>query len=789
MLIKKGFCLAVSFILFTRVFSQTLIEGTVVNVDGHSLPYVSIILSAANKFIAGTTTDEQGKFQLKFSSTANTIYKARISLIGYQTVAKDFQLSDTAFFKSIVLTADKKNLSNITVTSKKPLIIRKADRYVINVENSFLANGFSGLDVLQKAPGIWVDNNGGIRIKGNQPVMVMINDVVQRMSEDELADYLRSLKSEDISKIEVIQNPPSEYEAAGAGGIVHIILKKSRRNGLNGTVNGQYKQQGQKSFVSTGASLDYKVNNYYFTAAYSFTKDLKSYYEHSDIIYPDKSSYKNYTVRNDRSTKNQYRFGITYDIARNQSAGILTTINTNDMTQLYAATFSNKSSLQNNTGLANTNRARTFSYSSTTFNYNWRIDSVGSSLKFIADYSTNDKREQTWFDGSSTDTSKNYYYRIGSPNHFNVYTFQSDYTKQLNSKMQLKAGAKYATFTRDNLFFKEDSLNHAWIVNATSNQFKYTENLLMFYTSVETTVGKTSIKTGLRAEETFVKGNVITTGQTFNKKYGGLFPSVFITQMLNEDKGNALYINYSRRLQRPGLRDLNPYRIEYNNYTAMTGNPGLLPQYSHSVELGYQFQKDYSLSTYIIKTTDIISLIATAGNNNFIEYSSLNLNKSFEYGASLIAPFKISKSWNMNNSFNYSDLSYRIDLQDVNTKVFSARSIHTINIKKIADVDIAADYSSSRTYANYTMPSSFSMDIGIAKKIFGRSRLRLYCTDIFNGVREHEVTDISGTHIDFYRKFSTRTFSLSFVYNFIAGRKFSSKKIDQGSGEEKSRAN
>src|SRR5205085_2802692 len=130
-------------------------------------------------------------------------------------------------------------LNEVTVTGKKPLLVRKTDRYIVNVENSFLANGNSGLEVLQKSPGVWVDNNGRIRIKGNQPVTVMINDVVQRMSEEDLAEYLKTLKSEDISRIEVISNPPSEYETGGSGGIIHIILKKARKDGFNGTVTAQ----------------------------------------------------------------------------------------------------------------------------------------------------------------------------------------------------------------------------------------------------------------------------------------------------------------------------------------------------------------------------------------------------------------------------------------------------------------------------------------------------------------------------------------------------------------------
>ncbi|MEP6673805.1 MAG: outer membrane beta-barrel family protein [Ferruginibacter sp.] len=788
MLTKNYFLILLLFFVTGYVFSQNKITGVVQNIAHQPLPYVSIIVSNGQQFILGTGSDEKGQFSFIINDSVKVCH-LKFSLIGHQTTEKDLSKNDMGTVQQVILIKDKNTMRAVMVVSKKPLIVRKSDRYVINVENSFLANGNSGLDVLQKAPGIWVDNNGSIRIKGNQPVMVMINDVVQRMSEEDLADYLRSLKSEDIAKIEVIQNPPAEYEAAGSGGIIHIILKKARQNGLNVAFNAAYRQQGTKHFTNTGAVINYKINNYYFTAGYTFINDRVNYYEDASIFYPGKELYENHTDRSDHAVRNQYRLGISRDIGKNQSLGLLTSITRNDMHQLYHTVSDDQQISRLITGDANTKKTRTLDFSGTTFNYNWKIDTLGSMLKVIADYSSNNKEENDGYNAAFSDTLQNSVYRNSLPNNIKIFTMQSDFIKALKSKFEIRSGIKYASINRDNTVLKEDLLNSAWAVNtAGSNQFIYKENLLMAYASVEKIIKKTTIKAGLRAEETFSKGNVITSNQVFNKNYVGLFPSVFIMHNLNEEKGSAIYLNYSKRQQRPGLSDLNPYRIEYNNYTATTGNPSLLPQYSHNIELGYQFLKDKQVSVYITQTKNIISLIANAGNNNFIEYSSLNLNKSFQYGGSISAPVKINNCWTINSSVEYFRLTYRIADENVDTKVLSAKSIHTFSIKNIADIDVDAEYSSARTYANYRSPYSFSLNAGVSIKIFRGSRLQLYCADIFNGIREKELTDINNTHIDFLRKRPTQSFTLSFAYNFSSGKKFNSKKIEQGS-EEKNRSN
>ncbi len=418
-----------------------------------------------------------------------------------------------------------------------------------------------------------------------------------------------------------------------------------------------------------------------------------------------------------------------------------------------------------------------------------KLDTMGSNLKVIGDYSTNNKTEISDFIELYSDTSENSIYRNHAPNSIYIGSVQADYTKNFNSKMELKGGIKYVAIERNNEIIKEDSLNNNWLKNsAASDHFIYNENLLMFYSSVEKNMNQTDIKIGLRAEATTSKGNSITTNQQFTKHYWGLFPSLYVSRILNEGKGNSIYFNYSRRLTRPTLGDLNPNKLQFGSNTAMIGNPNLLPQYSNNLELGAIFLHNFNGNFYLNKTNNIITLLASSDSNNFINYTSVNLNSSTEYGINLNIPFKIEKNWSIINSLEINNLSYTFNSGLVHQASFYIRSVNTINIKNMVDVDATANYHSATQYSNIASPSSFYFDIGFTKKVFQKKgTLRLYFTDIFNTIYEKEITNETNLYIDFYRKRPTRTASISFNYNFSFGKKFTEKKIEQSNADTKNR--
>jgi hypothetical protein len=424
--------------------SQILIAGRVVDSVSRPLPFVSVVLQQEGRNLGSTATSETGSFSFPLNIDRSKTCLIRISMVGYISFSKEFTYPDTAFLSRVILLPDKKSLSNVTVTSTSPLVTRRADRYIINVENSFLANGNSGMDVLRRSPGLWVDELGGIRIKGNQPVTVMINDIVQRMSPDELAEYLRTLKSEDISRIEVIANPPAEYEAAGSGGIVHIILKKARKDGMNGSVAVRYTQQGKEPAYGAGGNLDYKAGALYLFGGLNLSTERNTSHITSETIFPDQVRYFGRTIRNNDNRRQGIRLGLVYDISKNQSFTIQSIASATQMYNKFHSDIRFERPADSTSGTNSTDWRRKPVQVSTNAMYTLKTDTLGSVLKLIADYTTGSRKEVNVFTARSKDQTLDDDVINQTPNKTKILTVQADHTQMFPHALQLKTGLKYA---------------------------------------------------------------------------------------------------------------------------------------------------------------------------------------------------------------------------------------------------------------------------------------------------------------------------------------------------------
>lgn len=775
-------------IIYKVAPGQNTISGRVVDSVSRPLPFVSVVLQQDGRNIASTATNETGGFSFSLSIDKSKACLIRISMVGYISFSKEFIYSDTAFLSRIILLADKKVLSNVTVTSDKPLVTRRADRYIINVENSFLANGNSGMDVLRRSPGLWVDELGGIRIKGTQPVMVMINDIVQRMSPDELAEYLKTLKSEDISRIEVISNPPAEFEAAGSGGIVHIILKKARRDGINGSVVGRYTQQGREPAYSFGGNLDYKSGAIYLFGGINIGTDRNTSHITSETTFPDQVRYYGVTVRNNDNRRQGMRLGLVYDISKRQSFTIQSIANATQMYNNFYSDVSYQRLTDSTRGTNTTDWMRKPVQVSTNAMYTLKTDTLGSTLKLIADYTSGSREELNVFAARSNDHTLDDDVINHTPNKTKILTLQADHTQLFKRALQLKTGVKYAGIRRDNDVQIDNIVNGVRVPNlGASNHFIYDEQLAMAYVAAEKTINKTSVKLGLRVEQTFSKGNSVTSDQKFSRRYTGLFPSVFLIHNLSKKNNDAIYVSYVRRLQRPGFNELNPYRLQLSTVNINIGNPNLKPQYTNNFELGWQFWKGWSTSLYYSATTDIITQFAVPQGNVF-EQQYMNLDKSSTYGLNLEAPLTICKGWTMSNSFSLFYTNYTLALYQNTGTSFSYTNNQSVHIEKIMDIDAYIQYRSPYVNANSRSSDVWFTEIGFTKRVVkNKLRLRLGISDILNVTREQAKTDYDGAHTEFYQKRQTQNFGLSVSYNFSSGKKFNNKRIDQGNSDEKSR--
>jgi outer membrane receptor protein involved in Fe transport len=784
----KRWKIIVLLLLIKNSGNAQTIEGRVWGRGQRPLPLVSVVLTKDTTIIVAGITNDSGYFRLATQPLYKQAYTLRLSLTGYFAKEISFVYPDTTTIRQVVLMEDQKILKEVSITGKPPLLIRKSDRSVLNVENGPLANGFSATDVLQRTPGVWVDNTGNIRLKGTQPVTIMVDDVVQRMGTEELADFLRSLKSEDISRIEIIPNPPSEFEADGSGGIIHIILKKGKKNGWGGSVNTEYWQQGQKPYFTTGASLSYQHKKLYLHGSFGYTRDLRNITERTSFIYPDSSAYNIYTGRAEKIERQQYRFSAVYDLSTVQSVSVQSFFSTTRFNQLFQSSDVYDYG-QTSYGQATSLKHRVFHFSGITLNYSVKLDTLGRMLKITADLSDNERPEKNAFNKRNDDIAKQRVWRTDAPIGSKVYTLQSDFTQTFHSKTIFRSGIKYASISRDNQLVTEDLVDSIWIQKPSqSNHFVYAENILMLYASVEQTLKHATIKAGLRGEETFSDGNEKISSVTFSRKYLGLYPSISMVQTLNAGKATSITASYARRLTRPALNELNPARMEFSNYTAVTGNPNLLPENSHHFSLVYQFLKNHSAEFYLIRTNNYIALSANPGANNSIDYYSENTGSTTQYGFEYSSTISPIKAWTINTNFSVYRLGYQFNDKAYRQTTFYAQSFHTFTLAPVGDIDFIAEYRSPYIYTNLYTYANFSMDLGFTKKLFKtKAKLRLAFTDLLNTSREKEWTEEKGNIISFYRKRPTRTARLSFTYMFSSGKKVVNKIIDPGAMEEKKR--
>ncbi|MCK7554888.1 outer membrane beta-barrel family protein [Chitinophaga sedimenti] len=698
---------------------------------------------------------------------------------------KGLLLSIAALIYLLPATAQRdtvKQLKTFEVQSRKPLVTRKADRYIVNIENSELSTGLNGLEVLQKSPGLWVSPEGKIQITGGQGVMVMVNDVVQRMSGAELADFLRSLRSEDILKIEVLPNPPAEYEAASAGGIVHIVLKRGRQQGISGNLGVQYRQQDDQPLYSVGGSIDYKMKHWYAFGSYNVVRDRSRYKGSVDTDYPDGTHFASSNSRVNNNTRQQYRGGLVFDFSDNQSVTVQHNGNANRFVQDFYANIL----YDDITGASHTAWRRRPTMNSTTATYVWNIDSLGSSFKVIADYARQEKAETNTLHSEYSDAAKSGGLRTTTPGNTEIISTQADYTKALNTKSLVRTGAKYVRTNRENSILAEDAIGDGWIKDdGRSNEFAYREDLLMFYGTYEMAVRNTSIKGGLRGEQTYASGHSITTGQTIRRQYFGLFPSVFINHTMDD---NSLHLNYSRRVGRPAFNDLNPYRLQINDFEILTGNPDLQPQYTHNVQAGYAWKNSFTADVYFKYTRDYIAQTATTLPDNIIEYKSKNYPGAKEWGLSVDAPITISPNVRLSNGLILYHNTADFDTYKISRTAISLKLMQSVKWPKVADFDMYTEFSSRYRSENSLQYAVFFTDIGATRMFWkGKLRLRVAATDIFNTFREKTLTEYAGTRILFYQKRPTRTGTATLVWNFSAGKTFAKKKIDANNTEEKGR--
>jgi outer membrane receptor protein involved in Fe transport len=762
--------------------AQTKLTGKIVNTDDIPVCFAEIVLfSTDNIEIKRVFSDENGNFTIE-EKTGN--YLLLITQWGNTLYHKEITLKNDTNLETIKINTEL-ILDEVVVNSRRPVFKQEYDKFIFNVENSPLKQGYDGLEVIKRSPKLQVNSQGDILLR-NERAMVMINGRKMNFSGQELSNYLSSLNSENIKSIEIQTVGSAETDASNSGGVINIILKKPP-TGFQSAIKTFYMHRNKDNKVYFGGITNQFGSekwNIYNKINYRDDSNL-SKYNSTTNFYINNGKNENEGTSNSRSKNFNTTTGIVFYPNENHEIG----------TEFY---FSNDKSDRKGIEQINvfnpdlnaiaTNNSANYNkinFWNIILNYSYKLDNLGSQLKFIGDIGNNDFKNQNEVDtrysfGTLTDNF-NRFITFSNSDFLNI---QTDWNQKFKNNWEFSTGVKLSKVSRKNqlnayLFDTE------WQPTPNGQEnFKNDENVLANYFTFATKwKNKHQLKIGLRTEYTTLNGYDFINNTKIKQNYFDLFPNLYYNYEIQQNQNIAL--SYSRRIQRPSFRDLNPFIIKQNDFLFQIGNPDLQPQYTNKIDLTYQY-KNQSFSLYGDFTENLIAGVYTA-ENNISYYKPQNFGKSRNLG------FDYSYFGDL-TKWLYSNISlgvwhYNFELNDIKHKRFSfyISTYSQIKFSKTLFLDIFNSLTSANQFQVSKGAKQYRMDLALQKNIWKNAGIiRLSWEDVFNTQRDKNQSFYETFTFKFYQKRLTQSVVLMFIYTFKNKGKINDKNVQQNN-ENKNR--
>ena len=710
----------------------------------------------------------------------------------------------------VILKPAAKELQTVQVTGRKPFIQQMTDRIVVNVENSVINAGSSAFDVLERSPGVLIDVNDNISMRGKTGIIIYIDGKPSPMSGADLVNYLRSLPSNAIERIELITNPSARYDAAGNAGIIDIRMKKDQRFGTNGSFTAGY-GQGIYPKANTGINFNYRNKKVNLFGSYNFSYRMGLNHLLLDRNFYTDGQFTGQDLK-DNFTKiplylNTVRFGADFYPNKKTVYGFVVNSNLNTFkpynNNSSVVIGSNKQPLYTfNTQTKNNNENKNIA---TNFNFKHTFDSTGRELTADLDYAyfntDNSSRVSTQYHNlDGTPMQPDYILDGFQEGNLNLATAKADYVKPLKQKAKIETGFKTSFVTADNdaQFFDMSSGSPVNDVNKT-NHFYYDENINAAYFIFKKAYKKIDFQFGLRAENTNVKTRQEKGDIRWDSSYTQLFPSAYFNYSIKEDQ--RIGVSVSRRIDRPNYSQLNPFLFLIDVTTYATGNPSLLPQFTWAYELNYTV-KNINLTlgySHTVKNQNIViarfkEVFPTIpADDNVTVQIPVNLSSSDYFGLTVAAPIRISKWWNMINNgnlyYNHFNGSLGSTTLDKGKVVADLRTNNTFTFKKGWTAELNGNYNTGGQYGFMVTRSQWGVGAGVQKTFWqGKGQLRFNVTDIF-WTNLPRATITYDNYIEKWRAYrETRVANLAFTYRFGSNKVLQARRRTTGSEEERQRA-
>lgn len=803
---KKIIVLASLLITMTiQVIAQTngKLSGTL-SYSGKAIESASISLLKAKDsgLVKVAVSDKNGVFN--FDNIAFGSYRIAVNSIGYQpyfspVIVVSSDKTDVSL-GSITIAPAVNSLGEVTVSSRKPFLEMKADKMVVNVDASPSNAGNTALEVLEKSPGVSVDRDGNISLKGKQGVIVLIDGRPTYMGSEDLANMLKGMNANQLDQIEIMTNPPARFDASGNSGVINIRTKKIKTKGFNGNINTSY-AQGVYPKASIGTNLNYRINklnlfgnyNYSYREAYQQFSILRNFI--NPVTKNITGSFDQRAYMPDNRNSHSGKIGIDYTFSKRTSAAL--TLN-GFGTKMEFNNNSTSLLTDGNGNLQSTTYGNTFmtpnvtNYSSN-FNIRHQFDSTGRELSFDADYISYKDKHRQRFINSVYNASGNIVGKADSlvgylPSGFDVYAAKLDYAQPLKNKGKFEAGAKLSFVTSDNNMRFDSIINGNRVTDITrSNYFIYKENVYAAYMSLNTPLStKLSLQAGLRYEYTDARGDQVTSNIQFKNTYGQLFPTLYLSYNLNEK--NMFSANFGRRIMRPQYRNLNPFVFIVDKYTYQKGNPYLQPQFSNNIELSHTYAGMLTTTLNYSATSGVISEVIEQNETTketFLVRKNIASRK--QYGLALNFYKPITKWMTLSLNANVFNNRFKGIVNDtlINLSVNSGNFNGAIQTKlgKGWDAELNGFYNTRGVDGVMVFKSMGMFTVAVSKSVLkNQGKITLNYRDPFKLQRFNGTARYSTIDATINSRWENSILNLTFNYRF--GKSFKTNKRSSGSASE-----
>lgn len=811
------------------------IIGTVIDKNlKEPIPYVTVVVKTTNgDIITGRVTDEKGKFSIEDIPEGKSI--VFIQYIGYKTYETPIEIDSkgrTIDLGDIYLEEDVASLDEVTVIAERTTIQQKLDRKVITIGKDLSTAGPTASDIMNNLPSVSIDQQtGDISMRGNQNVRVMVDG---KLSSVPVAQLLKQIPSTSIKQIELITNPSAKYNPEGMSGIINIILHKNVALGFNGDVSVGLTYQDEAKF-NAGLNLNYRNGKFNFYG--NFSNNVSKNQNFGNVFRPDDNLEQKFSFL-DSNKSNLFKVGVDFYLNDKNTLSFFTSQNifdgkttgstdifffddpSNDQTQLFVSDSENNSSQYN-------------------FNYKLDFKKDGHNIELEADYNTYGDDEFGDFNFTGASPIPNYDDFIDTER--DRITVNLDYVNPLTESTKLELGVEARLFNSDIARASDQSVDNPFDllganITSPSTNFNYSRDIYSGYATYGKSWGeKFSLQLGVRAEtvevmadtkETYALGittddltNINTDSavlvtrdnddilKSFKNDYFEIYPSAFFTYTPSEK--NQFQVSYSRRVDRPGLDQVNPIREWSTPFISSFGKTSLTPQFTNSVEANYTRSLEKGSITAGVFYRAISNEINRAlfvdrtDIENKIILTHDNFDNTNAYGIEVSSNYRPTKWWSLNASFDLYNQTQKgvaerladvenptvddivTDTFEVDNVAWNFRMFNNFKVTKALSLSAFGFYRGKARTLQFTVDPMYFVNLGARYSLWeGKGTFSVNYSDIFDTMKFGFKGELPYTQVGEFN-WESNTIYVGLSYRF-GGGKYRAKSRKSRDDDEKS---